>query len=383
MHILHLYKDYDPVIGGIENHIKMLAEAQVQRGHQVTVLVTNLGRQTITYQQNGVQIIKAARLAHVASTPLSLSLPLLLSRLEPDVAHLHFPYPMGELAALVASRAPRLVFTYHSDVVRQATILRFYRPLMHRVLRRADAIIATSPPYIESSEVLRAYRDKVRVIPLGIHVRAYSSANPARVAALRGEWSPEGAPLLLFVGKLRYYKGVDVLLRAMSQVQRGRLLVVGSGPERRALDTLAQNLGLENRVHFLGEVADDELIALRHAVRESGGCFVLPANHRSEAFGMVLLEAMAAGLPLVTTELGTGTSWVNQDGVTGRVVPPNDPAALAYAINGLLASPSTVKAMSDAARLRAAHFDVEAMAHRVDALYHELLDPAPTVETGG
>jgi rhamnosyl/mannosyltransferase len=374
MNILHLYKDYDPVVGGIENHIKMLAEAQARYGHQVSVLVTNPARKTVVYEQNGVQVIKAARLAHVASTPLSLSLPMLLSHLKPDIAHLHFPYPVGEMAALVASRAPRLVFTYHSDVVRQATLLRFYRPLMHRVMRRADAIIATSPPYVESSEVLRQYREKVHVIPLGIHVRDYARVNAARVGAIRGEWSPDGAPLLLFVGKLRYYKGLDVLLRAMPQVQGARLLVVGSGPERRALDALARNLKLEERVHFLGELPDDELIALRHAARESGGLFVLPANHRSEAFGMVLLEAMAAGLPLVTTELGTGTSWVNQDGVTGRVLPPNDPAALAESINGLLASPGTLSAMSTAARIRAAHFDVEAMTNRVEALYQRLTE---------
>ncbi|HEX8683101.1 MAG TPA: glycosyltransferase [Ardenticatenaceae bacterium] len=374
MNILHLYKDYDPVVGGIENHIKMLAEAQARCGHQVSVLVTNPARKTVAYEQNGVQVIKAARLAHVASTPLSLSLPMLLSHLKPDIAHLHFPYPVGEMAALVASRAPRLVFTYHSDVVRQATLLRFYRPLMHRVMRRADAIIATSPPYVESSEVLRQYREKVHVIPLGIHVRDYARVNTARVGALRGEWSPDGAPLLLFVGKLRYYKGLDVLLRAMPQVQGARLLVVGSGPERRALDALVRNLKLEERVHFLGELPDDELIALRHAARESGGLFVLPANHRSEAFGMVLLEAMAAGLPLVTTELGTGTSWVNQNGVTGRVVPPNDPTALAGAINSLLASPGTLAAMSTAARIRAAHFDVEAMTNRVEALYQRLTE---------
>ncbi len=343
MKILHIYKDYEPVIGGIENHVKMLAEAQAARGHRVTVLVTSLTRQTTIERRNGVLVIKAARLAHVASTPLSVSLPAILSRLQADVAHLHFPYPMGELSALLASRAPRLVFTYHSDVVRQAGLLRLYRPLMHRVLRRADAIIATSPPYAASSDVLRRYRDKVRIVPLGIHTSLYATANPLRVSSLLGEWSPDGQPLILFVGKLRYYKGVEVLLRAAPQIQRGRVLIVGGGPERERLDALAAQLGIEERVHFLGALSDEELLALRHAARQSGGLFVLPATHRSEAFGMVLLEAMAAGLPLVTTELGTGTSWVNQEGVTGRVVPPGDPVALAGAINALLAAPAQAR----------------------------------------
>ncbi len=372
MKILHVYKDYEPVIGGIENHIKMLAEAQVRRGHRVTVLATSLTRRPSVERRNGVLVVKVARLAHVASTPLSAALPRVLGRLRADVTHLHFPYPVGEMAALSASRAPRLVVTYHSDVVRQAALLRLYRPLMHRVLRRADAIIATSPPYVESSAVLRAYRARVHVVPLGIHVRLYDSANPARVAGLLGEWSPDGAPLLLFVGKLRYYKGLDVLLRAVPHLERGRVLVVGGGPERPRLDALSETLGLGDRVHFLGALADDEALALRHAVRASGGLFVLPATQRSEAFGMVLLEAMAAGLPLVTTELGTGTSWVNQDGITGGVVPANDPLALAQTLNRLLASPATLARMSEAAQKRALMFDVSTMTDQVEAVYRAI-----------
>jgi rhamnosyl/mannosyltransferase len=373
MKIVHLYKDYDPVVGGIENHIKLLAEAQVRRGHDVTVLVTSQGRRTERYTQKGVRIIKAARLAHVASTPLSLPLVSLLAQQYPDVLHLQFPYPMGEVATLLRGRGGALVVSYQSDVVRQAGLLRLYRPLMLRLLARADRLIASSPPYVESSAVLRQFRDKVSVVPLGTEISARQTAPQAQIAALRGRHAPNDEPLILFVGRFRYYKGVDVLLRAVPHLARGRVLLVGDGPERSVLERLHAELGLGERVRFLGTRPDEELRALRHAVRESGGLLVLPATRRSEAFGMVLIEGLAAGLPLVSTELGTGTSWVNQHDVTGLVVPPADPLALAAAIDRLLSDRETWQRFSENARQRAQRFDVTMMVDGVEAVYRQAL----------
>ena len=373
MKIVHLYKDYDPVVGGIENHIKLLAESQAHRGHDVTVLVTSQGRRTERYTQKGVRVIKAARLAHVASTPLSLPLVSLLCQPHPDVLHLPFPYSMGEVATLFRGRARALVVSYQSDVVRQAGLLRLYRPLMMRLLMRADRLIASSPPYVESSTVLRQFRDKVSVVPLGTEIAALQTAPHAQIAALRARHAPNDEPLILFVGRFRYYKGVDVLLRAVPHLARGRVLLVGDGPERTALERLHAELGLGERVRFLGTRPDEELRALRHTVRESGGLLVLPAKRRSEAFGMVLIEGLAAGLPLVSTELGTGTSWVNQHGVTGLVVPPADPHALAAAIDRLLADRETWQRCSDNARQRAHRFDIATMADGVEAVYRQAL----------
>ncbi|MBC7239667.1 MAG: glycosyltransferase, partial [Chloroflexi bacterium] len=155
MHIVHIYKNYWPIVGGIENHIRLLAEGQAKAGHRVTVLVVNTARRTTVEEMNGVQVIKAARLATAASTPLSIMLPLWLRRLRPDVAHLHFPYPLGEVAQFLLGRAKATVLTYHSDIIRQKTLLRFYRPLMLRVLEGVSRIIATSPQYVASSEVLQ------------------------------------------------------------------------------------------------------------------------------------------------------------------------------------------------------------------------------------
>lgn len=370
MHILHLYKDYFPVLGGIENHIKLLAEAQAAHGHRVTVLVTDPTSRTRREVRNGVEIIKAGRLATVASAPLSVAFPLVLRRLRPDVAHLHFPYPVAEVAYWLFGRARATVLTYHSDVVRQQGWLKLYAPLMQRALAKVDRILATSPRYAETSPVLQRFRERVRIVPLGIETARFTQADGAAVAAVRRRYAPDGAPLLLFVGKLRYYKGVDWLLQALPAIAEARLLIVGEGPMLNTWRAVAHEAGVHERVHFVGEVPDEQLPAFYHAA----DVFVLPASARSEAFGTVLLEAMAAGLPLITTEVGTGTSWVNQHGVTGLVVPPRDPAALAEAVNTLVRQPNMRRAMASAARQRALQeFDVAQMVARVEAMYAEAL----------
>ncbi len=362
MHILHLYKDYPPVLGGIENHLRTLAEAQAALGHEVTVLVCARDGRTGEERLNGVRVIRAGRLATIASMPLSWRQPLILARLRPDIAHVHSPYPLGEVANWLLRRARATVITYHSDIIRQRGWLRFYSPILRRVLSAADAIIATSSRYIESSPWLQPVRDRCTVVPLGIDLSRFT-------ALTRNAHTP---PTLLFVGRLRYYKGLDTLLRAMPEIPQAHLVIVGDGPMRAAWQQLAAQLGLGPRVRFAGEVSDAEL--LRHYA--GADLFVLPANARAEAFGTVLLEAMAMGLPVVSTELGTGTSWVNQDGVTGRVVPPNDPNALAAVIRELLANPSQLEQMGKAARARVeAEFSLPVMVERVEAVYQRALQP--------
>ncbi len=367
MKILHIYKDYYPVLGGIENHLRWLAEAQAARGHDVTVLVTNpAGMQTTMGEENGVRVIRAARVATVASTPLSLSMPAILRRQHPDIVHLQFPYPVGETSQWLMRRGRGTIISYQSDVVRQASILRLYTPLLRRVLARADRILASSPNYIQSSPWLRPLADKCTVVPLGVDVARFATPQPERVRAIRQRYS---GPLLLFVGRLRYYKGLDFLLHAMTQVD-ATLLLVGIGPEEAHLRALVAQLQLADRVHFTGEATDDQLPALYQAA----DIFVLPSSHRSEAFGIVLLEAMAAGTPLISTELGTGTSWVNRDGVTGLVVPPRDADAMAAAINQLLGDDALRDAMGRRAQERAqTEFDLPVLVDRVLAVYEQVL----------
>jgi glycosyltransferase involved in cell wall biosynthesis len=367
MQILHIYKDYFPVVGGIENHVKMLAEMQVARGHTVSVLVTSRDRQTHTENINGVRVVFAARLATILSAPISSALFDCVRREKPDIAHLHFPYPFGEMADLYFGHAPRTIITYHSDIIRQRYTRLLYRPLMERVLAKAKWIIATSPNYIATSPVLSQWQTKCQVVPLGIDLKPFEQAQAAP-GANRATRNAKDGCLLLFVGKLRYYKGVNYLLEAMRELPRARLLVVGSGPQEHAWKVLAQTLGVDERVVFVGEVRDAELPGYYAAA----DIFVLPASERSEAFGAVQLEAMAAGKPIVCTELGTGTSYVNVDGETGFVVPGRDSAALATAITRLMDNADLRARMGAAGRTRVqSEFTLEKMVDRVMEVYEK------------
>lgn len=370
MRVVHVYKDYPPVIGGIENHLQLLAEGQARRGLEVTVLVTATGRRTTVRREGGVEVIRAARLGELASAPLSPALLARLRRLEPDVVHLQFPYPVGEVAQLLARRGRALVVSYQSDVVRQRVLGWLYRPLAHRLLGRADRILASSEVYAESSEVLRRHAAKVTVVPLGVDVEGFAAADPDAVAALRRR---HGAPLVLFVGRLRYYKGLGTLIEAMARLAAehgATLLIAGRGPMEESLQRQARASPAADRIRFLGDVAAADLPALYAAA----DVFVLPSDRRSEAFGLAQVEAMAAGTPVVSTELGTGTSFVNADGETGRVVPSGDAGALSDAIGALLADPELRRAMGERARRRAREeFDAERMVRRVIAVYEEVL----------
>lgn len=361
MKILHIYKDYHPILGGIENHIKTLAEAQAASGHEVTVLVTNPATLPSREQMQGVTVIRAGRLATVASTPLSVALPWHLRRQQPDITHLHFPYPLGEVSQLLAGRQRPFLISYHSDIVKQQSILRFYQPLLHRVLQKANHIIAGSPHYIQSSPYLHPIAAKCTAVPYAVDPIRFNGTHPLI--------PPADIPTILFMGRHRYYKGVDDLLRAMPG-QSARLLIGGDGPERQNWEQLVEELGLNGRVQFLGNISDDDL----PRVYASADIFVLPANARSEAFGKVLLEAMASGLPCITTELGTGTSFVVQHGVTGLVVPPKQPEQLAHAITQLTTNADLRRQMGQAGRDRAENeFSTERMVGRVLAIYDEIL----------
>lgn len=361
MRILHVYKDYHPIIGGIENHMKTLAEAQAAAGHDVTVLVTNPGGEAREAMLNGVRVIRAMRIATVASTPLSPLFPLRLAQQQPDITHLQFPYPVGEVSQLLGGNGRPFVISYQSDVVKQQTILRWYRPLLRHVLQQADTILASSAQYVASSPYLSPLANKCVIVPLAVDPKPFTDAAPLI--------APVDKPTLLFLGQHRYYKGVDDLIRAMSQIE-ARLLIGGDGPMRSGWQALTNELGVANKVQFLGRVPDADLPGLY----ASADIFVLPANARSEAFGKVLLEAMASGLPCITTELGTGTSFVVQDGVSGLVVKPKCPEELVTAVNTLINNPDLRTQMGAAGRRRVnSEFTPILMVARVNAIYEKIL----------
>ena len=366
LRILHIYKNYAPIVGGIENHIKILAEAEAARGDEVTVLVTNTARHTAYEDHAGVRVIKAGREAELASTPFSLAMAIEAAELQPDVVNLHMPFPPGDLVARAVRGRPPLVVTYHSDIVRQQRLLQIYRPVLQRTLAHARRIIVTSQPYLDSSPFLPLYREKCRIVPYSVDAGRFGAVDEAEVMRLRAGW---GAPVLLCVAVLRYYKGLHILLDALRDIA-ATLVIVGDGPEGPRLRALADELGIAGRVHFAGRTAHEDVAAYYQAA----DIFVLPSHLRSEAFGIVLLEAMAAGLPLVTTEIGTATSAVNQHGRTGFVVPPNNPRALARAIQALLADQRLREYLGQQGRRRAqTEFTEALMVERTTAVYREAL----------
>jgi glycosyltransferase involved in cell wall biosynthesis len=371
--VLHIYKDYYPVPGGIENNIRQLAVGLRRLGVETQVLVTNTQRHTVHELIDDVPVVKTGRLFNLSSAPLSLSFYPYLWHLEAsvDIAHLHMPYPPAELGQLLLGRGRRFVATYHSDIVRQRVLGALYRPFLWQTLRRAHLIAVSNPTYIQDSPFLRAHAQKCRVVHFGIDLARFarSAEAEARAAAWRARFGHR--PLVLFVGRLRHYKGVHVLLAALARLPAEvQALIAGSGPLEARLRAQAQAYGVADRAHFLGTLDDEEVAALYHAA----DVFVLPSTNRAETFGIVQLEAMACGKPVICTELGTGTSYVNQHGITGLVIPPNDPDALAAAVQHLLANPELRAAMGAAGQQRVVReFSSDAMCRQMLAFYQEAL----------
>ncbi|MDY0000762.1 MAG: glycosyltransferase [Polyangia bacterium] len=376
MRILHLYKAYPPVKGGIENTVQLLAEAQAAEGHDVTVIVSAPGPLGQRTRVNGVELMRLGRLAELASTPLSPGLPLALMGRRADIAHLHAPFPPAEVANWLFGRSRRTVITWHSDVVRQKRILRFYAPVLRMLLLRADRIFPTSASYLRRSPFLAEVSSRCQVIPLGIRLDPFLSPDPDGARRLRLAWGTardgRPRPVLLFVGLLRAYKGLGYLLDAMRRLD-ARLVIVGDGPEAGHLREEARDLGVADKVVFAGRLEDRDL----PAAYQAADLFALPSHLPSEAFGLVLIEAMASALPVVCAELGTGTTEVARSGETALVVPPADSEALAKALGRLLEDEALRRRLGEAGRRRAlAEYAAPVYVRRTMEAYEELLGGA-------
>jgi rhamnosyl/mannosyltransferase len=310
-----------------------------------------------------------------SSAPIALSMPGELHaetrRPEPpDIMHFHFPYPWGELSFLQAKPDVPSVVLYHSDIVRQKRMAAIYRPFLERFLDSVDLIMASSPNMVEHSEFLAPRAEKCRVINFGLHVErvAGNAETLARAEQLRAEHA--GRKIVLFVGRLIYYKGADVLVRAMADVDAD-LVMIGRGSLETELREAAAAGGLADRVTWLGPQDDDELAAWYHAA----DVFTLPSVARSEAFGLVQIEAHAAGTPVVSTNLTTGVPYANLDGVTGLTVPVGDSAALAAALNRLLGDDELRARLGEQARKRAlSEFTIPRMVGQTMDVYAEAIE---------
>ncbi|MBD3267238.1 glycosyltransferase [bacterium] len=365
-HIVMLNKAYPPWVGGIERHVRDISEALVERGWPVSVLVCNESNYNKTEILNGVNVVRVPRLATCLSQPIVRGFFPKLRELKPALVHVHVPFPLGWFAPRFIPRDVPLVCSWHSDIIRQRFLHWVYGPFEQRFLDRCNRILPTSLPLMEHSSALSAYKDKCRVLPLAVHEESF----PAETMEPVTQRYEQGysRPIVLFVGRLVGYKGLEYLVRAMESIE-ANLLIAGFGPQRSALEKMAERLA-PNRVHFLGHVSEEEKTALYRLA----DVFVLPSVERSEAFGYVLLEAMQQGCPVITTDLPTGVKYVNQHGQTGLVVPPRDVKALAEAIQTLLSNKETRQHFAKAAQDRVKQeFEFQSIIERLETEYRDLL----------
>lgn len=367
MRILHFYKTFFPdSTGGIEETIRQLARGGARHGIHAEVLSLTRERNAPVIKEDGYSVHRVHRDFEIASTGFSLSVFRRFAELarQADIVHYHFPWPLMDAVHFATRIGKPTILTYHSDIVRQKRLLALYRPLMNRFLDSVDVIVATSPNYLATSGVLERHREKVRVIPIGLDRQACQPTPPERLDHWRAVL---GGRFFLFVGALRYYKGLHILLDAARNAPFP-IAIVGVGPIERELKAQAQRLDLKT-VHFLGHLPDTDKAALLQL------CLgvVFPSHLRSEAFGVSLLEGAVYGKPLISSEIGTGTSFVNIASRTGLVVPPSAPLALRQAMDFLWDNPDEAARMGANARERfEAHFTAGQMVKAYAGLYREL-----------
>lgn len=393
--VLHLGKFFPPHPGGIERFVADLAAAQIAQGMAVRVLAhAEPGTQrSRCFQSNGVEVELAACHGQLVYAPVSPAFPRLLARaigdFKPDVLHIHVPNTSAFWALLspAARRLPWIVH-WHADIPldsrRRALRLayRIYRPWEQALLRRAQAVIATSQAYADSSAALAPWREKVRVIPLGI-----ADTHDIPTAPPSPQPSPAGGRggnnlRLIAVGRLSYFKGFDVLLRALAQVPDANLVLIGDGECSRDLRKLARELGVEARVNFVGRIDMDATgQALLESAYTSADVFCLPSTERAESFGLVLLEAMRAGKPAIASDIpGSGVGFVVRDGETGLLVPPGDVDALAAAIRMLAADANLRQRLGEAGRQRfQQEFRLDRIVPQVTDVYAQARAPGKPV----
>jgi glycosyltransferase involved in cell wall biosynthesis len=367
LRVLHIAKFYPPAHGGMERVVEMLCRASTGMAES-HVLAMHTGRSTVEEDVDGVHVVRVGVVGAAGSVHIAPSMAGWMRKMRADVTIFHEPNPWALLSWQLARPRMPLFLWYHSDVVRPALqYALFYAPLARPVYRSARRIIVSSPPLGERASVLRDYRDRIRVVPFAIEPAPWR-ADPPQLARAAAVVTEMGGPFVLFVGRHVPYKGVDVLLRALAGTDI-RCAIAGDGPKRRDWQRLAGSLGLGGRVTFTGDVGSERLKTLMHAAT----ALVLPSTTRAEAFGYVQLEAMAAGKPVIATDVPTGVSWVTEDGRTGSIVPAGDVERLRSAIQALLANPERAAALGAAGRRRVEReFTMERLRERLRTLYEEV-----------
>lgn len=369
LRVLQINKLYYPAIGGIERVVQQIAEG-LSEEVDMSVLVCSDDRHYKKEVINKVNVTRLPKLFQFGSLPIPLGLNLTLRRMskKQDIIHLHMPFPLGDVACLLSGFKGKIILWWHSDVVRQKKLMYLYKPIMLQILKRADVIVVATEGHIEGSQYLKSYREKCVVIPFGVDKKVEQAADAYWKKTVRNIPQNTKPVKFLFVGRLVYYKGCDVLLKAFANVQGAKLEIVGDGVLEKECKSFVTLLKLKEKVHFYGKLTEKELL------QKYAECdvFVLPSVARSEAFGLVQIEAMAFGKPVINTKLPSGVPYVSIHGETGLTVEPGNKEELADVMQWMVDHPEERLQMGRKARERMkAEYRVEQMLKRVFQLYNE------------
>ena len=378
MKILHFYKTYlSDTMGGVEQVINQIARATTRLGVTPEVLSLSPRQVERTVMYDGHKVHRCRSNFEIAATPFSVSAFLRFRQLaqETDIIHFHFPYPFADVLHFATRVKKPTLITYHSDIIKQKYLLKLYTPLMNCFLSSVGHIVATSPNYLKTSNVLPRFNYKTSVISIGIDKGTYPEAPQTTVKYWRDRF---GERFFLFVGVIRYYKGLHILIEA-AQNSDYPIVIVGAGPVQSELISHAAKLGLRN-LYFVGYLPAEDKVALLEL------CYavIFPSHLRSEAFGVSLLEGAMYGKPLISSEIGTGTSFINIDSESGIIVPPSDPNALRQAMDYLWNNKQEAKIMGERAEARYWKlFTGKRMAESYVELYRKLMERESTAAGKG
>jgi rhamnosyl/mannosyltransferase len=368
MKLLQVYKTHYPESrGGIEHVIDQIGRGVSKQGVTATVFSLTKQNNIIPMSIDGYTVHRCKANIEVASTPFSLSAINVFAKLakEADVIHYHFPYPFADCLHFLSGIKKPTVVTYHCDIIKQKYLAKLYDPLRKKFLNHVDSIVVTSPNYLQSSEDLKPYQDKVALIPIGLDSETYPVAASDKLRYWKERF---GSKFFLFLGVIRYYKGLQFLIEAARHCDYP-IVIAGVGPLFDYYKESARKVGVTN-IHFLGDISSEDKVALYQTCH----AFVFPSHLRSEGFGIALLEAAMFGKPMISCEIATGTTYININNETGIVIPPADVGALKNAMDFLWNHPEEAEAMGNRAKDRFKKiFSGEKMIDSYLELYRKLM----------
>lgn len=370
--ILQVNKLYYPFTGGVERVVQQIAEG-LQEKTDMKVLVCQTKGKTIYEKVNGIFVYRQRSIGMIGNLPIPLGFIHQFRKMakDRDVVHIHMPFPFADIACLLSGYKGKVVIWWHSDVVRQKKIMFFYRPFMELLLKRADRIVVATQGHIEGSLYLKPYRKKCCIIPFGVEKRIEKDADEYfGMENTKKEWKDRGKVNFLFVGRLVYYKGCKILLEAFQKIENATLTIVGNGSLEMELREYVKEHHMDNKVTFAGYVEDERL----PLYFKQCDVFVLASTARSEAFGLVQIEAMSYGKPVINTALKSGVPYVSLHEKTGLTVEPGNVKSMEQAIRWMVEHPKEREEMGRSARIRVKkEFGLDDMLTKVYELYEEVV----------